>query len=81
MKLMLAHAGLVATCRPDDSQVSVWKTAQRLADGLLGRGRAVVESSEELRRRRRRRKRGVCVCVWGGEKTLYGGDTFMIPLA
>lgn len=63
---MCAHSSLVATCRPDDSQVSVWKTAQRLADGLLGRGRAVVESSEEL-------------LLGGG--TLYGGDTFMIPLA
>lgn len=38
----------VAACQPDDSQVSVWKTARRLPDGLLGRGRAVVESSEEL---------------------------------
>lgn len=48
ISLMCAHSSLVATRRPDDSQVSVWKTAQRLADGLLGRGRAVVESSEEL---------------------------------
>lgn len=66
MKLMRAHSSLVATCQPDDSQVSVWKTAQHLADGLLGRGRAVVESAEELLLRRRRR-RGVW--GWGGGGT------------
>lgn len=53
---------------PRVSQVPVVETVRRVClMVLLGRGRAAAESREEF--------------AAEGEKTRYGGDTFMIPLA